>query len=615
MVVPPLAFASRKDVVVFIVDSDFESYDGHGRIVEEAVKRSFAGRIIPLDAGASSTGDYLSPERIAVSVLVIRQYAIAHPQSRLVVNMSYGTERYDPNSEKLFADMRRQGIVLVAAAGNDSANRCRYPAGYASVIAVGSVVRRMEWNHRYATAPYSNHGPCVELWATDDAMSDVVDVLARGYSAKSNYEKNPDDVLAYIAAVDALQQSKRKIAEKAHEIGTSFAAPQVTGLLAHLLELDPEMSLEQALTIMETTGTPLESADANGYVLNPFEAIKDMEEKRILPPLRRLTVAELIRRCQKGPYEKRYSAASVLGERKSEEAVRALGTLLLQEGSADIAPKVTEELADFYRSGFRSALNMLVIGLKTHNARGRDAVEESLASLNESAVPPLITALSTESAREGAANSLSRIGLRAVIPLLTAMQGGSNNVRTAAHRALSGIASRSSYGLDFNLSNADEYVLGTDENVRSLAAFLSVKDASTQSWAAWYLGRAGNSKATQPLVGCLSHENHELVGFCVDSLREVGDETAVPALEDLAPRSDGELQKRMLDAAAEIKARSAIVSNRHIKAAGGVRGWWTGLDDMSKGMAIAFSIIGLVVAVVCVFTLVTGARDEQNVRF
>ncbi len=108
-----------------------------------------------------------------------------------IVNMSFSGPK-DELIEKAIGQMSANGIVFVAAAGNDGPTAApAYPAAYKSVIAVTAITRELR------NYPYANRGH-------------QIDVAAPG-------------VDIWTAVPDARQ---------GYHSGTSFAAPYVTGVLA-----------------------------------------------------------------------------------------------------------------------------------------------------------------------------------------------------------------------------------------------------------------------------------------------------------------------------------------------------------------------------------------------
>lgn len=81
------------------------------------------------------------------------------PASLCVVNMSFG-DFFSFDLNRAVAKMVEEGIVVVAAAGNDAANACyNSPGSELSAITVGST------NKLDALSSFSNWGQCVDVYA------------------------------------------------------------------------------------------------------------------------------------------------------------------------------------------------------------------------------------------------------------------------------------------------------------------------------------------------------------------------------------------------------------------------------------------------------------------
>lgn len=65
--------------------------------------------------------------------------AVSGTGRKLVVSMSLGGSFSSSTENNAFADANNNGVLSIAAAGNDGSTRTSYPAGYASVVSVAAV--------------------------------------------------------------------------------------------------------------------------------------------------------------------------------------------------------------------------------------------------------------------------------------------------------------------------------------------------------------------------------------------------------------------------------------------------------------------------------------------
>lgn len=100
-------------------------------------------------------------------------------QGANIINMSLGGN-YPSSSERLaFAAMADQGILLIAAAGNDGTSVAKYPASYDSVISVAAVDQQREaasFSQRNAQVELS--APGVAIWSA--SLTDQGQALGSG---------------------------------------------------------------------------------------------------------------------------------------------------------------------------------------------------------------------------------------------------------------------------------------------------------------------------------------------------------------------------------------------------------------------------------------------------
>jgi subtilisin family serine protease len=151
-----------------------------------------------------------------------------------VVNMSFGRSGFSPTMESACSAAREAGVVLVAAAGNDTSGDFFTPAGYASVINVGAVGYAKE------LSSFSNFGPTIDLVAPG---GEYADQNADGYNDgvlstwRSLYYDEP---MTY--------QAMR---------GTSVASPHVAGVAALVLAVAPTLTPAQVQDILQDTAYDL----------------------------------------------------------------------------------------------------------------------------------------------------------------------------------------------------------------------------------------------------------------------------------------------------------------------------------------------------------------------
>ncbi|GGM94462.1 serine protease [Thermus composti] len=142
------------------------------------------GRLLPLKVARLADGSITTADIKDAVDLAVQQGA-------KVINISLGRLRQDSELEQSLRQARSQGVVLVAAAGNDGVDGVLYPASSPAVIAVGSV------NNSKAKSKFSNCGPELDLVAPGEGVTVLF--------------PNDDDGQAS---------------------GTSFASPMVAGVVA-----------------------------------------------------------------------------------------------------------------------------------------------------------------------------------------------------------------------------------------------------------------------------------------------------------------------------------------------------------------------------------------------
>ena len=195
--VPSSVDGVRNDSDVATIDND-----GHGTHVAGVIGGLTTGvakavTIVPVrvldSCGAGTTTMVLSGLNWIL--------ADHQPGEKAVVNMSIGFESTATSIDTAIRNLLAEGIVVVAASGNDGGSACGItPAGTQGTISVGAS------NYLDGEPSFSNFGDCV-------------DIFAPGQSIISTWPKYLSSTNTYVG-----------------ETGTSMAAPHVTGAVARFLQ-------------------------------------------------------------------------------------------------------------------------------------------------------------------------------------------------------------------------------------------------------------------------------------------------------------------------------------------------------------------------------------------
>lgn len=190
------------------------------------------------------------------------RYAVTHGAQVINLSLEFSlsiTAGQIPNIISALQFAHRRGVVVVAAAGNESAGRLAYPAQGPAVISVGASTRDR------CLADYSNAGPRLDLVAPGggDDSSVVVDP-----------DCHPARSLASIYQETILDPARPgRFGLPGGIYGTSMATPHVAATAALVIAsgvLGPRPSPDRILARLEATAQPLGGSKPNrsyGYGL------------------------------------------------------------------------------------------------------------------------------------------------------------------------------------------------------------------------------------------------------------------------------------------------------------------------------------------------------------
>lgn len=138
-----------------------------------------------------------------------------------VINLSLGGEGYSAITQELYATVREKHIFVVAAAGNESTDTPSYPAAYDGVISVSATTCND------GLASYSNHGPTITLAAPGGDEESCGSLLSGQSLVLSTIGEGSGD---------------QRTSAYGSMMGTSMAAPHVSGVLALMRAVNPQLA-------------------------------------------------------------------------------------------------------------------------------------------------------------------------------------------------------------------------------------------------------------------------------------------------------------------------------------------------------------------------------------
>ena len=217
-----------------------------------AAAATWHSRILPVRIAGkcgAEVADIVDGMRWAAGLPVCQRYGVSgnasstcaawaplNPTPARVVNISFGgastcNAAYQQAVDELF----KQGVVVVAAAGNDHGAPTR-PANCRGVVGVAAL------NRDGFKAAYSNFGPALKI------------ATVGGDAGLGNWGPLLSDSGLLALGNDGVRTPGDSI--YAHHYGTSFSAPVVSATLALMLAADPRLSADELMAGLAASARP-----------------------------------------------------------------------------------------------------------------------------------------------------------------------------------------------------------------------------------------------------------------------------------------------------------------------------------------------------------------------
>lgn len=168
----------------------------------------------------------------------------SNSRRRLVVNISLCLPIKTREEYSLIRRLYNKGVIIVASAGNDGADACKYPAAYDEVISVAACDIE-------GIAGYSNN--CKSI-----------DIVAYGeYKETRTRTDGP------------MQQTTETVILH----GTSFSAPRVSSIVVDMLKIKPSLTKDEIVEILQKSAAKVNYSRCAGGKVNRLAALAQISAK------------------------------------------------------------------------------------------------------------------------------------------------------------------------------------------------------------------------------------------------------------------------------------------------------------------------------------------------
>ena len=236
-------------------------------------------------AAPATSAVFGTSEMVAAGIDYVTDLAIAGYRP-MVINMSLGGSELEPVEQAAIDRAIANGVIVVAAAGNEGETGMSYPGAYAPVISAGSVgwigewlkpgdgPRYRMWWLKYSDAPMlPDSGEVTDPTVVEDVyISDFssralpgqeLDVLAPGSWVRGPFGGDPgyNHLPWWSHGIGDLVGGNS--GNFYYVGGTSMATPHVAAVSALLLENDPTLTQPEIESILKSTALAIPAAGSS----------------------------------------------------------------------------------------------------------------------------------------------------------------------------------------------------------------------------------------------------------------------------------------------------------------------------------------------------------------
>lgn len=204
-----------------------------------------------------------------------------------VLNISLGGDEDIPCTRSIIDQAAegaiRNGIAVVAAAGNSGGSHSIPPANSPSVITVGGYHDNNQLNGNNLELYHSNFGATADGTVKPEIVAPAMWVAAPILPGTNLYDQAESLSQRAAHVDDVLKDLKIVATHYQHVDGTSFAAPIVTSIVAQMLEANPELTPGAIKNILISTADRIAGAPAirQGFgVVNARRAVALAKNER-----------------------------------------------------------------------------------------------------------------------------------------------------------------------------------------------------------------------------------------------------------------------------------------------------------------------------------------------